>query len=112
LGLRPTAGLRDRSPRASEADSGTSAEEERSAAGGRPGQKRLSFLGERRRRPTGNGASDDDDDGEEGEDRVIYAHDLPDDKLVGLLGACLRTPKHLRKDAAAGIHVGVKVWDT
>lgn len=43
-----------------------------------------------------------DGEGEEEEEELFYyAHELPDNKLVGLLAACARTPKSWRKEAEA-----------
>ena len=105
LGLKPTAQLRDqRSPRASpETDTGAGEDlhRERRAAG-KP--KRRSFLGEKvsgRKGASDGDGNEGEEEEEEEEEHIIYAHDLPDDKLVGLLGACPRTPKAMRKDPAA-----------
>lgn len=44
--------------------------------------------------------SDGNEDGEAAEDlHVMYAFEQPDEKLVGLLSACVRTPRSLRKEA-------------
>ena len=60
-----------------------------------------SDLGGARRLKGQQGGGEEGEEGEEEEELFYYAHELPDNKLVGLLAACARTPKSWRKEAEA-----------
>ena len=59
--------------------------------------------GVRRLKGLQGGGEKGEEEGEEEEEEELfyYAHELPDNKLVGLLAACARTPKSWRKEAEA-----------
>ena len=62
----------------------------------------------RRNRSESDG-NDDDEDSEAAENlHVMYAFEQPDEKLLGLLSACMRTPRSLRKDAGPIQQAGSK----